>query len=49
MKYVKNAISLLLIVIFMISACGPKPYYKTKEGKKKLKFYNEKQFDRGQP
>lgn len=39
------------IVVFAITACfvlcacgGPKPYYKTRIGKKKQKYYNEIQF-----
>jgi len=40
MKYI------LSVVIFLIicSACGPKPYYKTAEGRKKQKYYNKIQF-----
>jgi len=39
------------IVVFVITICfalcacgGPKPYYKTRVGKKKQKYYNEIQF-----
>jgi hypothetical protein len=28
----------------LVSCGGPKPYYKTREGKKKQKYYNEIQF-----
>lgn len=38
----------LLLAIFssalLLSACGPKPYYQTREGKKKQKYYNAIQF-----
>ena len=33
-----------IIIILLVSACGPKPYYKTAKGKKKTKYYNEIQF-----
>lgn len=39
----KKYIGIVLILI-IISACGPKPYYKTAKGKKKTKYYNEIQF-----
>ena len=35
---------ILLALSFLFSACGPKPMYKTMEGKKKLKHYNSIQF-----
>ncbi len=36
---------LLISICFLLSACGgPKPYYKTRIGKKKQKYYNEIQF-----
>ncbi|MEX1239547.1 MAG: hypothetical protein WEB30_07515 [Cyclobacteriaceae bacterium] len=34
----------ILLVAFVASSCGPKPYYKTAEGKRKQKYYNEIQF-----
>jgi hypothetical protein len=40
----KKAIGLLLAVSVLVGACGPKSYYKTKEGKRKQKYYNEIQF-----
>lgn len=36
--------SLLLISILMSSCASGKPYYKTAEGKKKQKYYNDIQF-----
>ena len=34
-----------LIAVLLITSCGgPKPYYLTREGKKKQKYYNEIQF-----
>jgi hypothetical protein len=36
---------LLITASIMLGACGgPKPYYKTRVGKKKQKYYNEIQF-----
>jgi hypothetical protein len=35
---------ILMMVCFILGSCGPKPMYKTKEGKKKLKKYNALQF-----
>ena len=46
MRNIKSAFLLLLISLFFAAGCGPKPYYKTKEGKKKLKYYNSIQYDR---
>jgi hypothetical protein len=40
-------ISVLVLLAFSISlvlSCGPKPAYKTVEGKKKLEHYNKLQF-----
>lgn len=38
--------SLTLILGILLSSCGPKPQYKTAEGKKKLKYYNDIQYNR---
>lgn len=35
---------ILCSAIFLFGACGPKPQYKTREGKKKLERYNKLQF-----
>jgi len=41
----KNKIYILgLAVVFILASCGPKPYYETRKGKKKQKYYNEIQF-----
>jgi hypothetical protein len=40
----KKIVALLVLVLFALSSCGPKPYYKTAKGKKKQKYYNEIQF-----
>jgi hypothetical protein len=40
----KKVIGLLLLISVLVSACGPKSYYKTAEGKRKQKYYNEIQF-----
>jgi hypothetical protein len=36
---------IIFIVGFVFSSCGPKPQYKTREGRKKQKYYNKQQFD----
>lgn len=33
-----------LLLIFLISACGVKPQYKTAKGKKKNRYYNSVQY-----
>jgi hypothetical protein len=35
---------LLFSVALLFGSCGPKPQYKSREGKKKLKHYNKRQF-----
>lgn len=41
----KKLIGFLIILSFIASACaGSKPYYKTAEGKRKQKYYNDIQF-----
>jgi len=35
---------LMVLILLLGSACGPKPSYKTTKGKKKLKKYNEIQY-----
>lgn len=40
-----KVVGIFLLVILFLGACAsPKPYYDTKEGKKKLKHYNRIQF-----
>lgn len=36
--------SYFIVAAIFISACSQKPYYKTAEGKRKLKYYNAVQF-----
>ncbi|MBN8577070.1 MAG: hypothetical protein KF775_15695 [Cyclobacteriaceae bacterium] len=37
----------ILVAVVMLSACAtPKPYYETKEGKRKQKYYNDIQYGR---
>jgi hypothetical protein len=38
------ASALLALIICLVLSCGPKPSYKTAEGKKKLERYNKLQF-----
>jgi hypothetical protein len=41
----KNLTGFLLLLSIIFSACASgKPYYKTAEGKKKQKYYNDIQF-----
>lgn len=43
----KKAAGILIVISILFSACSmqvQKPYYKTAEGKKKQKYYNELQF-----
>jgi hypothetical protein len=40
----KTTVIVMVIFAFLISACGQKPYYKTKAGKKKQKYYNDIQY-----
>ncbi|HEX7014099.1 MAG TPA: hypothetical protein VF191_01220 [Cyclobacteriaceae bacterium] len=41
----KRFFALLVVMVIVLSACGPKPMYKTHKGKKKLKYYNALQFN----
>jgi hypothetical protein len=44
----KKLAGLLLVTSILFSACAAeKPYYKTAEGKRKQKYYNEIQFGGG--
>jgi hypothetical protein len=36
--------SMLTVFLASLISCGPKPYYKTLEGKRKQKYYNAIQF-----
>jgi hypothetical protein len=41
----KKFVGFLLVVCFLLNACASsKPYYKTREGKKKQKYYNDIQY-----
>jgi hypothetical protein len=44
-KHMKKVVGILIVVSIIFSACSaPKAYYKTAEGKRKQKYYNEIQF-----
>ena len=43
-KLMKKLVGFFLIAIMFVTACGPKPYYKTAKGKKKQKYYNDIQY-----
>jgi len=40
----KKIAVVVVLFLFTLGACGPKPYYKTAKGKKKTKYYNDIQF-----
>jgi len=40
----KRIVMMVVLVAWTLCACGPKPYYKTSEGKKKQKYYNDIQY-----
>lgn len=40
---------LLALMIVILASCGPKPQYKTAQGKRKLKYYNDIQYERKRP
>ncbi|MDN4167024.1 hypothetical protein QWY31_16050 [Cytophagales bacterium LB-30] len=42
----RSILALLLVVLIIFSSCGPRPQYKTREGKKKMKHYNSIQYNR---
>ena len=39
-------LAFLLVILIAVSSCKMKPQYKTREGKKKQKYYNMHQYDR---
>ena len=43
----RHYLILFFVLIFCLTACGPKPYYKTAKGKKKQKYYNTLQYGGG--
>jgi len=47
MKSLIKSVVVLLASLVLFAACGPKPQYKTRLGKKKLKHYNSIQYDKG--
>jgi ABC-type oligopeptide transport system substrate-binding subunit len=40
----KKIVAVYVLSLLFLSACGPKAYYKTSEGKKKQKYYNDIQY-----
>jgi len=40
----KKLLIILTLFALIVGACGPKPMYKTRSGKKKLKHYNSIQY-----
>jgi hypothetical protein len=35
-----------ILFAFLLAGCGPRPQYKTRSGKKKLKYYNSLQYNK---
>jgi len=44
----KKCFVLFVSALILFASCGPKPAYKTANGKKKLKYYNAIQFGQKQ-
>ncbi len=42
----KKVLSLFIVLLVVLGSCGPKPAYKTKEGKRKQKHYNDLQYNK---
>lgn len=41
----KKYLIFLFITGLLFTSCGPKPQYKTREGRRKQKYYNKQQYD----
>jgi hypothetical protein len=46
MFVLKKVLASCVILILLLSSCGTKPMYKTREGKRKKKYYDMHQNDR---
>lgn len=42
----RKILPVIILISFMLGSCGPKPQYKTIEGKRKNKHYNEIQYEK---
>ena len=42
----KKVVSLFIALIVVLGSCGPKPGYKTRDGKAKQKHYNDLQYNK---
>ncbi|MBL7863709.1 MAG: hypothetical protein JNK10_02460 [Cyclobacteriaceae bacterium] len=40
----KSVIIFIVLIVFFLGACGPKPYSETKVGKEKWRYYNKTQY-----
>lgn len=49
MRLFTRLTGLLLVSVLLLASCGPKPQYKTRLGKKKLKYYNNIQYGKEKP
>lgn len=45
----KRVAWMFVSALILLSACGPKPYYLTHEGKKKQRYYNSIQYGQDRP
>jgi uncharacterized lipoprotein YajG len=48
-KDMQRKLLLFITFLVLITACAPRPQYKTAKGKKKLKHYNSIQYQAPQP
>ena len=46
MSAMKKVLTSLIVFFILFSSCGPKPMYKTREGKRKKEYYDMHQNDR---
>lgn len=42
----KKLIGIILLVTLVAVSCAPKPHYLTREGKRKIKYYNDVYYGR---
>lgn len=45
----KRVAWMFVSALILLSACGPKPYYLTHEGKRKQRYYNSIQYGQDRP
>lgn len=40
----RRFLAVAVVLAILVGACGPRPMYKTREGKRKTRYYNAVQF-----